>query len=811
MSGFFWNVRGLNKTSKHSIIKRWIEEQQFQFGCLLETRVRERNFKSITTGLFQDWSVMTNYEFNRRGRIWVVWRNTVRMSPFFKSEQMITCSVKLEAQDDEFFCSFVYASNCGEQRKVLWQELRDHFDSPIIRSKPWIIFGDFNETLDMDEHSRVEDNPVITSGMRDFQEAANYCSFTDMASHGPLYTWWNKRENDPIMKKLDRVMVNDIWLQAYPQSYSVFEAGGCSDHLHCRISLKGEQGGTTRKRKPFKFVNVLTEMEEFKPLVDNYWKETEPLFLSTSTLFRFTKKLKGLKPLIRTMAKDRLGHLVKRSKAAYEVLCKKQEDNMTNPTTQAMEAQHEAYSQWDHVAGLEEKYLKQKSKLHWLEVGDQNNKAFHRAAALRIAKNTIREIICADGNVVTGEDIKIEAERFFREFLQHIPPDYEGIAVEELCDLLPFRCSEIDQQMLTRVVSEEEIKKVLFSMPSDKSPGPDGYTTDFYKETWDIIGQEFTTAIQSFFATGFLPKGVNSTILALIPKKLEAQEMKDYRPISCCNVIYKVISKIIANRLKQILPKFIAGNQSAFVQDRLLIENVLLATELVKDYHKDSISARCAIKIDISKAFDSVQWSFLINVLTAMNFPSIFIHWITLCITMLDKAAGSGQVGYHPRCKTLGLTDLCFADDLMVLLDGNSRSIEGIVAVFDNFSKYSGLKISMEKSTTFLAGVPATTRQQLESTFPFDIGELPVRYLGLGLPLLTKRLTTSDYAPLIEKIRKRIGSWSARYLSFAGRLNLISSVLWSTCNFWLGAFRLPRDCIQQIDKLCSAFLWSGPD
>lgn len=132
---------------------------------------------------------------------------------------------------------------------------------------------------------------------------------------------------------------------------------------------------------------------------------------------------------------------------------------------------------------------------------------------------------------------------------------------------------------------------------------------------------EFVVAVKSFFEKGFLPKGVNSTILALIPKKLEAREMKDYRPISCCNVLYKTISKIIANRLKMVLPQFIAGNQSAFVKDRLLIENLLLATEIVKDYHKESISERCAIKIDISKAFDSVQWSFLRNVLLTLNFP----------------------------------------------------------------------------------------------------------------------------------------------------------------------------------------------
>lgn len=170
-------------------------------------------------------------------------------------------------------------------------------------------------------------------------------------------------------------------------------------------------------------------------------------------------------------------------------------------------------------------------------------------------------------------------------------------------------------------------------MTKDKSPGPDGYTVEFLKETLSISKKDFVAAIQSFFLYGFIPKGVNTTILALIPKKKEVNEMKDYRPISCCNVTYKVISKLLANRLKQTLPDFISSNQSAFVKDRLLMENVLLASEIVKDYHKDTVSSRCAMKIDISKAFDSVQWPFVIAILSTLYFPSKFIKWIELCVT----------------------------------------------------------------------------------------------------------------------------------------------------------------------------------
>ncbi|XP_010412544.1 PREDICTED: uncharacterized protein LOC104698855 [Camelina sativa] len=573
----------------------------------------------------------------------------------------------------------------------------------------------------MAEHSQVDDHLFVTSGMQDFQDMTNYYSVSDMVYHGPLFTWYNKREHDLILTKLDRVLINYAWTRFFPQSYSVSEAGGCSDHLHCRVLLKADTSGST-SRKPFKFINALTEMEEFYPLVDEYWQATQPLFLSTSTLFRFSKKLKGLKPSLRRLAKDRFGSLVKRVKEAYSTLCTGQKATLDNPSVQAMADEN--------------------------AVSNKNNKIFHRAVTNRQSINTIKEVVCPDGRIAVTEDaFKTEAERHFREFLQLVPSDFE-------------------ESRHTRTVTGVEIKKVLFSMPNDKSPGPYGFTAEFYKAAWGLIGAEFFLAVQSFFAKGFLPIGINSTILALIPKKTAVKEMKDYRPISCCNIFYKVISKILANRLKLVLPKFISGNQSAFVQDRLLIENVLLATELVRDYHKESVSGRCAIKIDISKAFDLVQWSFLSKVLTAMCCPPTFVQWIMLCVTtasfsvqvkgdlvgyfrsslglrqgcslspymfvicmevltkLLDKAAGACRFGYHLCCKNLGLTHLSFADDLMVLSDRKERSVEGIVAVFDEFAKL----------------------------------RFPIRYLGL--PLITKKLTNADLAPLLEKLRQRIGSWT---------------------------------------------------
>lgn len=154
--------------------------------------------------------------------------------------------------------------------------------------------------------------------------------------------------------------------------------------------------------------------------------KTETIFLSTSSLFRFSKNLKGLKPLISILAKEKMEHLVMKAKEAYKDLCMKQEVNLKNHSPKLMQEENTALRRWDWVTRLEEKYLKQKSKLHWLQVIDKNNKIFHRAVTTREAKNSIMEIECSDGRILSREDdIKVEAERFFSDFLQLIPRDFK--------------------------------------------------------------------------------------------------------------------------------------------------------------------------------------------------------------------------------------------------------------------------------------------------------------------------------------------------------------------------------------------------
>lgn len=182
-------------------------------------------------------------------------------------------------------------------------------------------------------------------------------------------------------------------------------------------------------------------------------------------------------------------------------------------------------------------------------------------------------------------------------------------------------------------VSDDEIKMAMFGVGDDKAPGPDGYTSRFFKSFWSVVGKDICKAVKEFFRKGKLLKERNAYVIFLIPIVANPQEVGEFRPIALCNVLYKCISKILANRLKKCLNDIVDNTQNVFIPGRQISANILLTQVLFKNYHRDTGRPRCAFKVDIKKAYDSVNWNFLLNTLELYGFPGIFIGWIRECVT----------------------------------------------------------------------------------------------------------------------------------------------------------------------------------
>lgn len=177
--------------------------------------------------------------------------------------------------------------------------------------------------------------------------------------------------------------------------------------------------------------------------------------------------------------------------------------------------------------------------------------------------------------------------------------------------------------------------EALKTIGSLKAPGPDGLLALFYKEFWEIVGDEVVSDVLNVLRGGPMPNKWNETTVVLIPKVRRPETIKDLRPISLCNVIYKLISKVLSNRLKRILPDIIAPSQSAFIPGRLISDNILIAYEMTHylKRRRKGKEGYAAIKLDMSKAYDRVEWTFLRDMMMKLGFDSRWVDLVMKCVT----------------------------------------------------------------------------------------------------------------------------------------------------------------------------------
>lgn len=248
-------------------------------------------------------------------------------------------------------------------------------------------------------------------------------------------------------------------------------------------------------------------------------------------------------------------------------------------------------------------------------------------AKSRRSINSFDRIQKEDSSWITNREMVIEeVVTFFKNLYGRDSAEIEVLEDVRMAELVVKTLSADRREEMTRSPTDEEIKLALWSIHSHKSPGPDGFTSCFFKESWDTVGTEVTEAVKSFFTRGKLLREWNITAVALAPKSRNATRITDFRPISCCTVLYKVIAKILAGRLCEVAGELVSCNQSGFVKGRNIKDNIKVAQDTVRKYRRSRISPRCTIKVDIHKAYDSICWDFLEQVMRVMNFPEVFIR-----------------------------------------------------------------------------------------------------------------------------------------------------------------------------------------
>lgn len=412
----------------------------------------------------------------------------------------------------------------------------------------------------------------------------------------------------------------------------------------------------------------------------------------------------------------------------------------------------------------------------------------------------------------------------------------EEMETGPMLDIVPMKVTEDMNAGLEATYTPEEVRRALFMMGPNKAPRPDGFTAGFYQTHWDLVGPTVTRAV-----LGVLDDEVNFTTIVLIPKVKNPQDMKQFRPISLYNVIYKLCSKVLANRLRLFLDDIISDEQSAFVPGRLISDNVLSAYECIHYLkRKKGKNGACAIKLDMAKAYDCVEWRYLEGMMTKLGMHTTFIQRVMRCVSSVSFSVRVNGVlsnrfrptrgirqgdpispylfllcaeGFSSLLKARGpvnlsrgvrasvhspwVSHLLFADDCIIFSEASRRGAERLKEIIQCYHRASGQIVNCEQSAVFFStNSTDVMKNEVKEMLGIDKEALAEKYLGL--PTALGRSTTSPFEYMPTKVKGLVGSWTGREASCAGREVLLKSQAQAIPTYPMSHFLIPKSTCKKM-------------
>ncbi|KAA3461612.1 reverse transcriptase [Gossypium australe] len=501
-------------------------------------------------------------------------------------------------------------------------------------------------------------------------------------------------------------------------------------------------------------------------------------------------------------------------------------------------------------ADKEELYWAQRARVNWLKNGDRNTSFFHKMTGQRKTRNRIVALEDDFGNrFSTNEDMVKVATDYFAMLFSASEVGYD----EHIFYLVEKRVTNSMNGSLSKQFTEEDICNAVKTMPSLKAPGVDGFVATFFQRYWNIVGPDISGYCLDILNGQKEIGAINKTRLVLIPKIDNTKNMSQFRPISLCNVIYKIIAKVLVNRISDILGVCINEAQGAFIPGRLISDNVLIAYEVLHSLKmkKKGRKGNFALKLDMSKAYNRVEWDFLAGMMKALGFNDDRLVLIMRCVTSVSYSVsfnGMSSDYFHPtrglrqgdplspylfllcaegfstlledakkngrmRGAPIGrerftINHLFFADDCILFGDA---TYEGACTVRDIIREYemcAGQKVNYDKSLIYYgANVKEEVKEDITRVLGVRVASSPEKYLGLLMMVGRKKAWA--FANFKDRFRKRVEGWNLRYLSIEGKEVFIKSVLQVTPLYATQCFLFPKTLCLQLENIMNRFWWAN--
>ncbi|KAE8770008.1 retrotransposon protein [Hordeum vulgare] len=556
-------------------------------------------------------------------------------------------------------------------------------------------------------------------------------------------------------------------------------------------------------------------------IISKAWARSRP----GGDLGNVSASLKTVMADLRTWSKENFGQMEKQ----VATLQKELENLQLNDADRVLIRQK--MQQLDELLYREEMMWLQRSRIVWLKEGDRNTKYFHRQAVWRVRRNNIRRLQKEDGSWCNSpSEMERMAASYFKEVYTK-DPTLDPVAV---LDVLEPKVSADTNEHLLVPYSDTEISDALFQIRPLKAPGPDGFPSRFYQRNWSCMKEEIIKAVRQFFVTGHMPEGVNDTCIVLIPKVQHPSSLKDFWPISLCNVIYKIVSKCMVNRLRPCLSELISENQSAFIRGRLISDNSIIAFECIHHIQSSPGSTDfCAYKLDLSKAYDRVDWDYLELALLKWGFAPRWVALVMECVRSVrysvkfngrllqqfsptrgiqqgdplspflflfvaDSLSSLLHVAGQQRgleaikiCRRApAISHLLFADDSLLFFRASAESATIVKDVLNTYASVTSQLINPSKcSILFAESCSTQVAEDVKQILGVTQQAFEPKYLGLPVP--EGRMHKGRFESLQSRLSKCLVDWSERYSSFASKEVLIKAVAQAIPVYVMSIFKLP--------------------
>lgn len=735
----------------------------------------------------------------------------------------------------------VYAENTKHERADFFVFLRNYVND----FENVIIAGDWNTTLStLDRCSRtVHTNDVAVQNLEKVISSLNLCDIWRYRNPDKfVFSRKQLREGELKQSRIDYFLIKRSLISMVQNVR--YNDSSLSDHgfVEMRMNLDDVEKG------PGVWIlnNLHLHNEEYVEKVNSIIEEEKNSPLYTS---EFLIWWDNLKYKIKRFSQVFSTKIYKGKNAEYFKLQSKLQ-KMSERIAKGLNVDTVDYENLKlELSNLEEEKCKGailRSKAFWATESDKCSKYFFQLEKHKQESNCIKELFNDNDELVSNVDDILDVQfNFYSKLYSSV--EIEENVMHDFLENVPITVSEDDKILCDEDISMDEIEIALKSMAKNKSPGSDGLTVEFYCKFYDVLKDILFRLFSEVEQKSILSRSMRSGIISLIYKKKgDRKFLKNYRPISLLQVDYKILARVMANRLKNVLCRIVSSSQTCCIMGRNILDTIASVRDVIE--MADVEDLECYIlKIDQEKAFDRVSHEYLINVLKRYGFGDRFIHFIEIFYNNIQSSVKCNgfltkyfkiQNGIRQGCPISALLYVLSAEPLQYAIRNNANitgvnipnssnsslifqhaddttltlcdknSINESLLVFENYGKASGSKVNMSKSEVMCVGkgnLNVLEQKQLQLKYC----EGCIQVLGVYLGTNVKQCELLNWKDKVLKIKVIINMWCQRRLTLAGRVHVISSLLVSRLWYIITVCTIPEWAIDDIRKHCVNFLWNN--